>query len=150
VSSRDDEMRLVFTPKEFHMDESKALSILSTLANGINPSTGEVFPPDSPYQQSEVVRALYVATRSLEGSNRSPKSRGSLPTNAGKPWTEDDDRRLLAEFDRGQSLQELARAHARTVAGIQARLEKHGRLQPSTTAPSQRRQWRGNGQQNPA
>ena len=94
------------------MDESKALSILSTLANGINPSTGEVFPPDSPYQQPEVVRALYVATRSLEGGNRSPKSRGSLPTNAGKPWTEEDDRRLLAEFDRGQSLQELARAHA--------------------------------------
>jgi hypothetical protein len=127
------------------MEEQKALSILSTLANGIDPGSGEVFSPGSPYQSPEIVRALYVAIRSLEAHNRPAKARPGLPSNAGKPWSEDDDRKLLAEFDRGRPLQELAQAHARTVAGIQARLEKHGRLEPSSASNSQRRPWRGNG-----
>jgi hypothetical protein len=128
------------------MDEAKALNILSTLANGVNPVTGEVFAADSPYQSSEVVRALYLATRALESRAKPTKVRTGLPSNAGKPWSEEDDRKLLAEFDRGSSLQDLAQAHARTVAGIQARLEKHGRLQPTAGSTSQRRPWRGNAQ----
>jgi hypothetical protein len=125
------------------MDEAKALSILSTLANGISPMTGEVFPPDSPYQSPEVVRALFLATRSLESRASPTRTRGALPSNAGKPWSAEDDRRLWGEFDRGRTLPELAQSHGRTVAGIQARLEKHGRVQPDANG-SQRR-WSGNG-----
>ena len=40
------------------MDEQKALNIVTALANGVNPQTGEVFPGDSPYQSAEIVRAL--------------------------------------------------------------------------------------------
>ena len=56
---------------------------------------------------------------------------------AGKPWTENEDLELLEKFDEGLSIAELARAHDRTPAGIQARLERHGRL------PAQGLQWRG-------
>ena len=45
------------------MDESRTVAILSALAHGVNPSTGEVFGADSPYQQAEVVRALFAALR---------------------------------------------------------------------------------------
>lgn len=45
------------------MDEMKALAIVSTLANGVNPLTGEIFPADSPYQTVDVVRALFLASR---------------------------------------------------------------------------------------
>lgn len=121
------------------MDDSKALGIVSALANGVNPLTGEVFEIDSPYQSADVIRALYIAVRALEMSSR-PKSRGSrtrLPANAGKPWSEQEDLELLEKFDEGISIAELAQVHDRTLAGIQARLERHGRLQ------GQGLQWRG-------
>lgn len=109
------------------MDEAKALGIVSALADGINPLTGEIFTADSPYQSPDVVRALFLARSALE-SRRRNRSRDTLPANAGKPWTEAEDAQLLARFDRGLAVTELAREHERTAAGIQARLEKHGRL----------------------
>jgi hypothetical protein len=124
------------------MDENKALAILSALANGVNPLTGEVFPPDSPYQTTDVVRALFLAASLLE-SRAKPKARTtSLPGNAGKPWTSEEDQKLLYEFDRGASVATLAQAHGRTTAGIQARLEKHGKLQASPGPQGETRRWR--------
>jgi hypothetical protein len=122
------------------MDETKALAIVSALADGVNPLTGEIFPTDSPYQNADVVRALVLASRALDTRSKA-RARATLPDNAGKPWTADEDHRLLAAFDRGGSLADLARAHGRTVAGIQARLEKHGRLQAADLDASPRR-WR--------
>lgn len=122
------------------MDESRAFSIVSALANGVNPLTGEVFPADSPYQTAEVVRALFLVSRMLEAPAKS-RVRSSVPGNAGKPWTAEEDQQLLQEFDRGIVIAELARSHGRTTAGIQARLEKHGRVHASTT-PGNRGQWR--------
>jgi hypothetical protein len=121
------------------MDDNKALSIVSALANGVNPQTGEIFEIDSPYQAADVIRALYVAVRALELSNRSKArgTRGRMPANAGKPWAEQEDRELLEKFDTGASIAQLAQTHDRTLAGIQARLERHGRL------PGQGLQWRG-------
>jgi hypothetical protein len=124
------------------MDESKALAILSTLANGVNPLTGEVFPSDSPYQTADVVRALFLASSLLE-SRAKPKPRTTvLPGNAGKPWSTEEDQKLLQEFDRGATTATLAQTHGRTPAGIQARLEKHGRLQASPGPQGQTRRWR--------
>lgn len=121
------------------MDDNKALAIVSALANGVNPQTGETFEEDSPYQSADVIRALYVAVRALEITNRSKArtSRARMPANAGKPWSEQEDRQLLERFDSGLSVPQLAQAHDRTVAGIQARLERHGRMQ------GQSMQWRG-------
>jgi len=109
------------------MDETKAVAILSALANGVNPSTGEIFPPESPYQQVDVVRALFAALERFRVRPRS-KSRANAPSNAGKPWGDEEDRRLLAAFDLGRAPLEIARELGRTVAGIEARLERHGRL----------------------
>jgi hypothetical protein len=124
------------------MDENKALAIVSALANGVNPLTGEVFPPGSPYQTADVVRALFLVQSLLE-SRAKPKPRSTaLPGNAGKPWSTEEDQKLLQAFDRGSSVTALAEAHGRTTAGIQARLEKHGRLQPSAGPQGQTRRWR--------
>lgn len=112
------------------MDQARAASIVSALADGINPATGEAFPTDSPYQSADVVRALFLAERALEAQRRSQKrSRSNMPPNAGKPWKEEEDRQLLAQFDQGCSIAELAQTLGRTSAGVQVRLEKHGRLQ---------------------
>jgi len=125
------------------MDEARALSIVSALANGVNPLTGEVFPADSPYQTADVVRALFLITRLIEAK---PKARPRTATagNAGKPWTMEEDQKLLREFDRGTGIPALAEAHGRTPAGIQARLEKHERV-PASERVGERSRWRPSG-----
>lgn len=117
------------------MDHSKALNIVSTLANGVNPITGEVFASDSPYQSSEIVRALFLAARALEGGSasqpapsRDTRARSQGLANVGKPWTAEEDERLVTEFAKGRSPRELATIHGRTLAGVEARLEKLGRI----------------------
>jgi hypothetical protein len=115
------------------MDEARALSIVSALANGVNPATGEIFPADSPYQTADVVRALFMVSRLLEARPARSRERAAAPGNAGKPWTTEEDQNLLRDFDRGIGIADLAQAHGRTSAGIQARLEKHGRVQPQNS-----------------
>ena len=125
------------------MDEARALAILSALANGVHPATGEVFPSDSPYQDPDVIRALYVALRRLDGreveGRRRSDNGADRPTNAGKPWTPPEDEALLKAFDSGQPLEALAQQHGRTPAGIRARLEKHGRIEPQQPVAKVRR-----------
>lgn len=119
------------------MDDTKALAIVSALANGVNPMTGEPFAADSPYQAPDIIRALYHAIRLLDaGRERLSRTRGPQHVNAGKPWNEQEDHELLAQFDRGCEIAELARAHGRTLAGIRLRLERHGRVPPGSPGES--------------
>jgi hypothetical protein len=117
------------------MEEARALTIVSALASGVNPLTGELFAVDSPYQSPDVIRALYSAVRALEAAGRRRTRTPSASSNAGKPWSEDEDRQLLSGFDDGRPLAELAQAHGRTRGGIQARLIRHGRLMPDGDRP---------------
>lgn len=110
------------------MNHSEALGIVRSLANGVDPASGEVFAPDSPYQRADTVRALFAATQALERAERFARRKEELPAKTGQPWTEEEDRLLLASFDGGRGLVELAGAHARTQAGVRARLVKYGRL----------------------
>ena len=110
------------------MNASEALCVVRSLANGVDPASGEAFAGESPYQRADVVRALFVAAEALERSERFSRRRDELPAKAGQPWSEDEDRRLLASFDAGRGLQEIAAAHERTQTGIRARLVKYGRL----------------------
>jgi len=122
----------------------RTLAVLAALAEGVHPLTGEVFAPDCPYQSPEIVRALYGALRLIkEGSSSrperaAPRPREGTPANAGKPWTVEEDRQLLVEFDAGKSLKECAALHQRTYAGIEARLEKLGRLDAADRTTSRR------------
>ena len=110
------------------MDQAQALAVVRSLANGVDPETGEVFPPESAYQHPQVVRALYEAAAALERMERFERRRAQMPHKTGEPWSEDEDRRLLAAFDAGRALQELAAAHERTMGAVRARLLKYGRI----------------------
>jgi hypothetical protein len=111
------------------MEEARALNIVTALANGVNPLSGEVFAADSAYQSAEVVRALFIAIRAMQ-ARPATRRRPDAPANAGKPWSDSEDEELLKAFDLGTPLTALAQSHARTIMGIQARLEKHGRFAP--------------------
>jgi hypothetical protein len=105
------------------MDDTRAAEILKSLAAGDAP--GE----SSALQSPDVVRALFLAAESLEARARLARRNSTLPRNAGKPWTQEEDERLLAGFDGGATVDALTVAHERTRAGIEARLVKHGRLE---------------------
>ena len=111
------------------MDIGKAKRIISHLAEGIDPYTGEVLPEDSPYQHPDTVRALFKAILALERWERYEKRQKSLPPNAGKPWLPEEEEALLEGFDRGLSVADLARKHGRTVGAIRSRLMKLGRIE---------------------
>lgn len=121
------------------------IALLTALAEGVHPSTGERFPENCPYHSAEIVRALFAAVRSLESlktatvrqkfAARPPE--GAF-ANAGKPWSSEEDKQLLVEFDGGKTLKECAALHFRTYAGIEARLEKLGRLQAEDRTTSRR------------
>ena len=110
------------------MNQTEALSVVRSLANGVDPESGEVFAADSVYQRAQTVRALYTAAEALEKSERFERRKQQLPAKTGEPWSEEEDRKLLASFDAGHALGDLAVAHQRTQTGIRARLVKYGRL----------------------
>ena len=126
------------------MDDTQAQQIISALADGCDPTTGEEIE-GSVLQRSDVIRALYIAVRAFEASAcfNARSGRVRIPANAGKPWTEQEDRELLEKFDAGQSVVQLAQGHDRTLAGIQARLQRHGRLECSEFAAEEGRRYRG-------
>ena len=110
------------------MDQAQALAIVKSLADGVDPDSGEVFPAEAVYQRPQIVRALFAAVEAMERAAQFERRRQQLPPKTGEPWTEDEDRKLLAAFDAGRPLGELAAAHQRTHTGIRARLVKYGRL----------------------
>ncbi len=111
------------------MDIPTALEIVNALADGINPYTGEIFPPDSPYQHPDTVRALYKAIQALERLKKRQSRQRNLPENAGKPWSEEEEQQLITGHDSGLSTQELATRHKRTKGAIRSRLVKLGRIE---------------------
>jgi len=110
------------------MDQTQALAIIRSLANGVDPESGEVFPTESSYQRPLTVRALYHAVDALERQAQVERRKQQLPAKTGEPWTEDEDRKLLSAFDAGDALGDLATAHQRTQTGVRARLVKYGRI----------------------
>jgi hypothetical protein len=120
------------------MEREHTLRILNALAGGVHPATGEQFPADSPYQHPDTVRALVEAVRAVEGG-RAPAPAAAVErkpatppeSGAGSRWTTEEEERLAAAFDSGNTVGDLARMHNRTLAAIEARLLKLGKIDAS-------------------
>lgn len=104
------------------MEMSEAVEIVRKLADGLHPETGQALGSDCLYQDAQIVRALHCAVRALELQHARERTRRSLPRNAGKPWSDQEDAQLQEELRRGISLQEIAAAHSRRVGSVVARL----------------------------
>lgn len=114
------------------MDIQRAKEILSILADGINPTTGEVLPDYDSCNQVDVVRALHSILIELE--KQTDKKSSKQPENAGKPWTRDEDERLVIEYSSGATTIELAKMHKRTKGSISSRLVKLGEIKERNEA----------------
>ena len=110
------------------MELQIAREIINVLAQGIHPVTGEAMPADSPYNEPPVIRALFAVSRALDECD-APKARRELPVNAGKTWSGEEDDRLVAAFDAGQELKQMALEMGRSRVAVEARLVKLGRIE---------------------
>lgn len=108
------------------MDVIRAKELLEALADGVNPLTGELLSKYDSCNQPDIIRALHVAVRQLEKSEKRVKN---LPENAGKPWTEEDERTLARMFDQHCSKREICAYFKRTQGSIAARLVRLGKIQ---------------------
>jgi hypothetical protein len=120
------------------MNREQTMRILNALANGIHPATGEKFGADSPYQHPDTVRALFEAMRVVEGGAApaaaapAAERKPAMPeSGSGSRWTPEEEQRLAAAFDAGRTVDELARAHNRSRAAIEARLVRLGKMDAS-------------------
>lgn len=100
------------------MDITRAKEIVSALAEGVDPTTGEILPDNSICNKGEVVRALYTVLNSLD--EKKPKK--NMPQNAGKPWTKEDEDLLVDLYQSGATKKDICKTLQRTATGIAARL----------------------------
>lgn len=112
------------------MNEDQALPVVRMLADGVDPITEQEFATDSPYQHPRIIRAMLIAQRVLEDHAKRQRRQQALPENAGKPWSEDEDGKLIEGFDAKRSIRELATQHQRSLLAIEARLVRLGKLPP--------------------
>ncbi|PPE75197.1 hypothetical protein C3942_05855 [Solimonas fluminis] len=110
------------------MEPTQALNIVRALAAGTDPATGEVFSPESPYQQPDVIRALGLAVTALQQAANAARKHQKLPAATGRPWTPEEDQALVAAFESGSTPKQLAAAHERTNGAVRSRLMKLGKL----------------------
>ncbi len=101
-----------------------ARQILQALVQGFDPVSGAELPAGTVVQQAEVIRALLAGIAALEADAERTRRRAQLPRNVGRPWSAEEEEQLRAEFRAGEALPEIAARHHRTVAAIEARLER--------------------------
>ena len=118
------------------MEIQEALEVIRRLADGSHLENGETLVGDSIYKHPRAVRALNQAVLALEFQQQRERSRRSLPVNAGKPWSSEEDARICDELRHGTNFQEIARIHNRTAGSIVARLIRLGRISANNNRPS--------------
>lgn len=103
------------------MDIVRATEIVRTLADGVDPTTGEVLPAESVYNSPEIIRALFALLEYINKDTAKDPLR-----NAGKPWTDVEDDKLRDEYLSNLKISDIAKEHGRTYGAIESRLEHLG------------------------
>lgn len=120
--------------KESSMNQEQIISTLEALANGIDPTTGEILPATSPYNQPEVIRALFHAVKlipkpkkvkkTVEQKQRENLDKG-LPKNYGLPWQEADINSVIQDYQANMHIRNIAEKQCRKPNSIIGLLKKH-------------------------
>ena len=118
------------------MEIQEALDIVRRLADGLHPENSKTLQGDSLYQIPQAVHALNRAVQALEFQQQRERNRRSLPANAGKPWSKEEEVQVCEELRRGTNFHEIARLHDRTAGSIVARLIRLGKISANVNRPS--------------
>jgi len=116
----------------------EAKQIVTALANGIDPTTGEVLPQESPYNDPSVIRALFTVIGSLKTVKKSKQTGeqkqqvnvdSGKPKNAGLPWTKELKAEVAEKYLAGSNYDELAEYFERTRGAVISELTKQGLIE---------------------
>jgi hypothetical protein len=110
------------------MEIVEALKIIRALADGVDPKTTGMLPPDSGYRDPQCVCALHKAAGALEYAQERERFRQMLPQNTGKAWTRKEEQQICDALRQGTNFQAIAKTHKRTVGSIVARLVRLGKI----------------------
>lgn len=100
------------------------ISILESLSEGVNFSTGEIIEGLDEELKSYLFEiAIYFDTM----LKNKEKFKASNP-NQGKPWSIEEDEQLLFEYKNGKSISDICEIHGRSHGSIRSRLLKLGVL----------------------
>ena len=122
------------------MELNESRNIVKTLAQGVHPSTGEVFPPGSPYNDPEVIRALFSVLDFVKQAKKPRMSteerRGQnlelgRPVNSGLPWTDEDRATVRSGFQKGTTVEKLASTLGRSSGSIVAEVIRQDLVPPN-------------------
>ncbi len=121
------------------MDIDSSIKTLETLANGVDPITGEGLPKTSPYNHPDVIRAIFSVIDAVKNPPKKAKPvkktvqekqteniECGLPVNAGLPWSDDERSELHRDFAADMSIQDLAVKYGRSQGAISVELKKQG------------------------
>lgn len=108
------------------MDITRAKELLSALADGVDPFTGEIFPRDHICNYPDIIRAFHQVL----GATQEAKKEPSAP-NTGKPWPREELDKLADEFHSGMKISAMAKEHGRSRSSIEAKLAQLGLIEDS-------------------
>lgn len=121
------------------MDIDEARRVVSALANGVHPVTGEVLPEEHLYNEPAVIRSLFTLLKAVRMPKRVPLSleerqkenvKLGRPRNAGLPWTETLREELANQFRGGAGITDLTGRFERTRGAILSELLRQGLIEP--------------------
>ncbi len=123
------------------MEITRAIKTIEALSEGINPSTGEILPNESPYNDPEVIRALFCVLKyTYIKKKRAPRKtilekqknniEKGLPKNAGLPWTDVLKEELASRFKSNEDINSLSKHFERSKVAIISELIKQGLITP--------------------
>jgi hypothetical protein len=120
------------------MEVDEAKKIVRLLAEGIDPTTGEVFPKESPYNNPVIIRALFSVIEYLKEKPKPKKTveqkqqdnlDSGRPKNAGLPWTDELKTEIASKLRNGTSVAELSSYFERTRGSIVSELTRQGLIE---------------------
>jgi DNA-binding NarL/FixJ family response regulator len=119
------------------VNKAEVVDVLSALASGTDPISGEAFEEVSPYNHPQVIRALFGSLELIQTpvDKRPKKSQEEINREEGRPlrfnmrWSDEEDKELIGLIEQGTLTGEIAEQLQRTKGSIYSRLQRQGLLE---------------------